>query len=229
MLPSGVMQLIVKLEVDPLQFAGAHGGERMLGSGALIQGMRSRAVVLDRKDQRNVLGVVFESGAARVLLGTPLDALADSHVDLHELVHGEEPLCEQLLGGATPDVLFARMEHWLRARIQGEVDPTIRAALGMLRSGEQNIATLASNVGTSERALRRRFRAEVGLPPKQMSRVLRFQRALQGLRGSGSLADVALSSGYHDQAHLTHELRELGGVTPCEYRRRRPVHANHLG
>lgn len=228
MLPSGVMQLIVTLEADPLPVADAHRGGRMPGSGALIQGMRSRAVVLDRKDQRNVLGVVFEPGAARVFLGTPLDALSDSHVDLHELTLGEEPLREQLLGGAAPDVMFDRTEDWLRARIQGEVDPTVRAAMGMLRSGEQNIATLASRVGTSERALRRRFRAEVGLPPKQMSRVLRFQRALQGLRGSESLADVALSSGYHDQAHLTHELQELGCVTPREYRRRRPVHVNHL-
>ncbi len=211
------MQLIVKLD------------DHKPGSAALIQGMQSRAVVLDRKDQRNALGVVFESGAARVFLGTPLDAMTDNHVGLNELVHDEQPLRQQLMGGATADQLFDRMEHWLRARIQGEADPLIRAAMGMLQSGEQNIATLASNVGTSERALRRRFRAEVGLPPKQMSRVLRLQRALQGLRGSGSLAEVALCCGYHDQAHLTHELRELAGVTPSEYRRRRPVHANHLG
>lgn len=228
MLPSGQMQLIVNLHVDALRLAARVGGELEVLPGTLIQGMQSRAVVLDRQDQRNVLGVVFEPGAGRVLLGTPLDAFTDAHVELDDVVRDGTPLREHLLGAATADERFDRLERWLQARITSDVDPMIHAALGIMRGGEQRVAALASTIGMSERALRRRFRAEVGLAPKQMSRVLRLQKALEGLRGCCPLADVALTSGYHDQAHLTHELRELADISPCAYRRRAPLHRNHL-
>ena len=228
MLPSGQIQLIINLHADALRYASEAGGELNVCSGTLVQGMQSRAVVLDRADQCNVIGVILEPGAGRVLLGTPLDAVADSHVDLGDVVRSDVPLREELLGAPTSDACFGRVERWLGARIRGEVDFTIRAALALMRRGEQNVAALASTLGWSERALRRRFRAEVGLPPKKMSRVFRLQRALQGLRGSASLCDVALSSGYHDQAHLTHELMSLAGVSPTEYRRRKPLYRNHL-
>ena len=228
MLPSGEIQLIVNLHVDALRFADSVGQRFNVRSGTVIQGMQSRAVELDRGDQRHVMGVVFAPGAGRVLLGVPLDALSDTHVELNEVVRDVLPLREYLLQAAAPQERFDRLERWLWARIEGEVDPMIHIALWMMHRGEQSVATLASAIGTTKRTLRRRFRAEVGLPPKQMGRVLRFQRALQGLYGCDSLSEVASSSGYYDQAHLTHELRELAGISPSEYRRRRPLYRNHL-
>lgn len=222
------MQLIVNLDEDALRHADGVGDTFEVQSGTLIQGMQTRAVVLDRRDQRCVAGVVFEPGAARVLLGTSLHALAHAHVELDDLTAGEAPLRERLVGAGPEDCLDG-LEAWLCDRIRGEADRTVRAALDLMRGGEQRVGVLAARVGASEQALRRRFRAEVGLSPKQMSRVLRFQRALDGLRGVGSVADVALSSGYHDQAHLAHDVRELAGVSPREYRQRQPLHRNHLG
>ncbi len=222
------MQLIINLDVDSLRHANALDADLTVQTGAVIQGMQSRAIVLDRRDQHDVLGIVFEPGAGRTVLGTPMDAVTDAHVDLDELVRGQAPLRQQLLGVATADERFDRIERWLRARIAGEPDPLVRAALAHMSRGEQRVAVLASRLGTSERTLRRRFCAEVGLAPKPMSRVFRLQRALEALRGPGTLADVAVASGYHDQAHLTHELRELGGVSPSHYRRQSPRHRNHL-
>lgn len=228
MFPSGEMQLIVNLQVDALRFAATATDAFTVRSGLLIQGMQSRAVVLDRRDQRDVMGVVFEPGAGRVLLGTPLDALTDDHVELGDLAPDGLSLREQVLESAVLGERFDCMERWLAGRICGEVDTLVQAALGLMRGGEQRVAVLASTVGTSERALRRRFRAEVGVAPKQMSRQLRLQRAVNGLRGSGSLVEVALSAGYHDQAHLAHEFRALAGMSPSAYRRRSPVFRNHV-
>jgi AraC-like DNA-binding protein len=42
--------------------------------------------------------------------------------------------------------------------------------------------------------------------------VLRFQRALRLARAGGRLVDVAVVSGYADQAHLARESRRLAGV-----------------
>ncbi|GHC74562.1 hypothetical protein GCM10007079_08910 [Nocardiopsis terrae] len=57
---------------------------------------------------------------------------------------------------------------------------------------------------------------ETGLSPKTVQQVGRLQRALRLIRAGGSrtLADVAFSAGYADQAHLTHEARRFTGRTP---------------
>ena len=84
--------------------------------------------------------------------------------------------------------------------------------------GRASIGELARDVGWSHRHLSARFREQVGLPPKALARVLRFERALNFLRGvrPRPLAEVALAARYYDQAHLNREFRALAGCTPTE-------------
>jgi transcriptional regulator GlxA family with amidase domain len=86
----------------------------------------------------------------------------------------------------------------------------------MRRSGGRaRVADLAGEVGWSRRHFGKLFRAETGLAPKQASRVLRFERAGQLLRGGlRDLADVAVEAGFYDQAHFSNEWRSLAGCSP---------------
>lgn len=80
----------------------------------------------------------------------------------------------------------------------------------------------------SERELRRRFRAAVGLSPKKLERVLRFQRFLALIHTGGwrtlGLARTAVVVGYADQAHLTRESVRLSGLPPAELIRETDIH-----
>ncbi|HWV37343.1 MAG TPA: helix-turn-helix domain-containing protein [Vulgatibacter sp.] len=73
------------------------------------------------------------------------------------------------------------------------------------------------------------FRREVGLAPKLLLRLLRFQRAVAALSSGplASLAAVTQDAGYADQAHLTREFRALAGITPGRYRSAPALHPNH--
>jgi AraC-like DNA-binding protein len=44
----------------------------------------------------------------------------------------------------------------------------------------------------------------------------------------GDLARLAAELGYSDQSHLTHELRELVGITPAAVAAERPIAMAHL-
>jgi transcriptional regulator GlxA family with amidase domain len=88
----------------------------------------------------------------------------------------------------------------------------------MLRAGGLvEIGDVAAGVGLSPRQFERRFRAEVGLPPKLFCRIQRFQRIFQALEsGPAKWADVAVDCGYYDQAHLIRDFRAFAGETPVE-------------
>jgi AraC-like DNA-binding protein len=58
----------------------------------------------------------------------------------------------------------------------------------------------------------------VGLAPKRFARVRRFQRWCAPRRPRSRRTDwsrLAAETGYHDQAHLIHDFRDLSGLTPA--------------
>jgi AraC-like DNA-binding protein len=84
--------------------------------------------------------------------------------------------------------------------------------------GAVGVGDLAGELGWSRRHLAVRFREEVGMPPKALARILRFERAVERLRDGDELAALALDAGYYDQAHFNRDFRAFAGVTPTAYR-----------
>lgn len=70
--------------------------------------------------------------------------------------------------------------------------------------GNLSITELADKVNISERHLRRAFDRELGLSPKEMLGIVRFQSAQEKLYSGNysSLTNLALHYGYYDQSHF---------------------------
>jgi len=73
--------------------------------------------------------------------------------------------------------------------------------------------------GLTRYELARQFRAAVGTSPYRYSLLRRLDCARGQLRGPRSLADLALATGFADQAHFTRMFKAAVGVTPARYRR----------
>jgi transcriptional regulator GlxA family with amidase domain len=137
---------------------------------------------------------------------------------------GRPGLAERVSEAVSPAARLAAMVVALGDRLDGAAppDPLVAAAVARLErdpGGAARVGALGPAVGLGERPLRRRFLAEVGYGPKTLARVLRFQRLLALLRagpgGPPSLAEVAHTAGYADQAHMTAECTRLAGRTPA--------------
>ena len=78
------------------------------------------------------------------------------------------------------------------------------------------MSAIARRLGCSPRQLERLFAAGVGLSPKELSRIARFQSLLRlaGREPAASWADLAVRGGYADQAHLVREFKAFSGATP---------------
>ncbi|MER7370955.1 helix-turn-helix domain-containing protein, partial [Nonomuraea wenchangensis] len=91
-------------------------------------------------------------------------------------------------------------------------DPDAPFIARALRHG-RSVSEVARDLGLSERQLHRRSLTAFGYAPKTLQRIVRFQRALRLARAGVPLATVAAEAGYADQAHLSHEVKRLSGVS----------------
>jgi AraC-like DNA-binding protein len=107
-------------------------------------------------------------------------------------------------------------------------DRSVAFGVARLAGRRTRVSSVAASMFVSERELRRRFKAAVGLSPKKLERILRFQRFLAFLHTGGcstlGLARGAVALGYADQAHLTRECVRLSGVPPAELIRQTDRH-----
>jgi len=208
-LPSRHVTLIISLE-QPVRMPG-------VALQGLVGGLHTEAVLIRQDRVQRGVHVELDPLGVRTLFGVTAAELSGQVVSLAEFGLGELP--ERLAEAPGWAERFAILDDVLAARAAEPVGPApevgqawrrLRGAGGLLR-----VTDLAVEVGWSRRHFAERFRAEVGLTPKQAARVLRFERA-GGLLRSGryDLAMVAAEAGYYDQAHLSNEWRALAGCTP---------------
>jgi len=170
---------------------------------------------------------------AGAILGIPVSDIRDAHVPLDALWGSQAvELNDKLASTATPSQLLRVLEQALIARIHRPLLIHPAVALTLCSSGFADepvrIHNIQRQTGYSSRHFIELFRSAVGLTPKHYCRLRRFSSVLTQLADrQTSLAQVALSAGYADQAHLSREFRKLAGISPSAYRPRSRDSAHH--
>jgi AraC-like DNA-binding protein len=173
-----------------------------------------------------VVGVRFRPGAASSVLGLPASELVDLAVAADELWGRSAVALGERVAAAEPEEALARLQRHVVGRL-GDApapDPLVREAVRRLMPWRtDDVGSLTSSLNISGRQLRRRCRAVIGLAPKALHRMLRFQGFLaltQHALANGraptddGLAVLAAEAGYADQPHLTRECLRLTGRSP---------------
>ena len=203
-----------------------------VGSVPRIVGPLTRPTVRPLAPGSTVVGLRFHPGAAAPVLGVPPSELVDLEVDADE-AWGRKALelGERVHESASPEAAAALLQRLVLGRLADAdgPDPLVAEAVRRLmpwRAGD--LASLRSSLSVSERHFRRRCQAAIGVAPKTLHRMLRFQGFLalvqlalsQGRKPAGDgLAVLAADAGYADQSHLARECVRLTGVTPRTFLR----------
>jgi AraC-like DNA-binding protein len=174
-----------------------------------------------------IVGVRFDPGVAARVLGLPASELVDLALDADELWGPSAAAVGELVDDSpSPQDALAVLEQHIVARLASAAgpDPLVMETVRRLRRWpKEDVGSLTSALYVSERQLRRRCESAVGLAPKALHRMLRFQGflALTQLalsQGRAPAADglgwLAAEAGYADQSHLTRECVRLTGRTP---------------
>ena len=192
-----------------------------------VSGLYDSYVLVEAAGPFEGLQVDLTPLGAHRLLGIPMTEITNRVVALGDLFGpAAEELVERLRARRGWAARFAFMDEMLAARFAAAPEPTpgVRRAWERLQAtgGRAAIGGLARELGWSHRHFIARFRQEIGLPPKMVARVLRFQRVVERLQKTPALGlgELALAGGYYDQAHFNRDFRAFAGTTPEAFRAR---------
>jgi AraC-like DNA-binding protein len=182
---------------------------------SFIGGLRTSQVTTEHAGRSCGMQIDLVPWAAYRLLGIPMHELAETTVPLEELLPAE--LVARLERAPTWKARFALLDAFFVRRLADarDVSSEVVWAWERLRDthGQVRVAALTQELGWSRKRLVARFREQLGLPPKAVGRLLRFEHA-RGLAGTMSWAELAFTCGFADRPHLISEFRAFTGQTP---------------
>ena len=226
--PSGLATLVFNLGEE---LRVEHPADRLTAyraGGAFYTGLSSVYAVTETDRAQEGAQVMLTPLGARRLLGFPLSEVGDQLIDPVDLFGAAaRRMIDRLQEANSADRRLAILEQEMQRSLARPGRPVGRDLVWAMqrlraRSGRVGIAALAAEIGCSRKHLTVRFTHEFGMAPKLFARVLRFDKALSGLRaGRGaSWAELADSCGYADQAHLTRDFTAFVGSPPEAFFRR---------
>lgn len=220
-LPNGRVVLLINLG-DPLRQEGTETGN-FLGRETWISGLQSRYTINEPLGETHVAGVTFRPTGATAFFAPPMAEFSDRLTPL-DAVWGAAARClrERIGAAAGPAGVLASLEAALLERLRPEAGglAALRYVLARLDSPEPPpLRALCGALDCSHKHLIARFRRSVGLPPKALARIVRFNRLLHAIepRGRVRWERLAQDCGYYDQAHFNRDFRAFAGLTPSRY------------
>lgn len=191
------------------------------GPSRVVTGPGGGPTVHDQTAWGNGVSIGLTPAGATALLGVPMREMAGGTFRLADLLGGREvELAERLREAPDRPSWFRLLDEHFTARLAADTRPdrlTTHAWWRLQQSAHRlRIGPLADELGVSRRNLELRFQRQIGLSPKTVARIARFQRAVHMLTRSTGLPQTAVECGYADQPHFNREIRAMSGLTPTE-------------
>ncbi|MEO8066679.1 MAG: DUF6597 domain-containing transcriptional factor [Flavobacteriales bacterium] len=192
---------------------------------AFLYGQATTCRTLGAKGHLRALGIFFQPQALRSVFGLEAAKLTDACFDLAR-ISGGEALCAALASAVSVDACVELLcAHFttLLAENAAMQDALVVQAVARIEAvnGDVALPELCAEAGLTERTFERRFKRQVGLPPRLFARIRRFQHTLQQLRAGDytKLSDVAYANDYADQSHYIRSFKQFTGISPLTFRR----------
>jgi AraC-like DNA-binding protein len=208
----------------PLRISNPTTGETVDEARSFIAGISDYYVTTESLGTSAGIEVNFTPLGARIFLGVPTDGFADRVCALADVIGLEaDLLTERLASTDSWQLRFDLIDDYVARRFAIADMPArqIEGAFGALwhSGGLRSVASLAHDAGWSEKHLVARFREQVGMAPKTMGRIIRFDHALNLLQkpSAATLSDVVFEAGYYDQSHMNRDFRQFTGGSPSEF------------
>lgn len=220
--PDGCMELIFHFGDLFKKFTGKN--DYHVQPRSFIHGQLRKFMELEATGRIGVFSARFYPAGLQPFLHTDVGSFTDSTLSILDAL-GEEGLeLENTIVNAISDERRVKLvEEFLLGKLRSgaEQQAYISHCVNAIMNLDGNIVVedLAAELKIGKRQLERKFASCVGLSPKHLARIVRFNKALQLIENHdfSSFTSAAHEGGFYDQAHFIKDFKELTGLNPKKY------------
>jgi len=229
-LPSRHLTFVISLE-EPITSAGSAQEwrqNRLTRNDVIVTGLHTRPAYVLQPARQVGIQLAVHPLAARRLLGVPAGELTEgTHEGIDVLGGDVRILRDRLHDLPTWQQRLHAVDQFLWARTNSSERrqaprPEVAAAWHWLATtgGSGSVYDLARHAAMSSRQLSMLMHRELGVGPKMIGRLMRFDHAVAALSaevragGPPNLTDIAHRCGYYDQSHLVRDFHQFTDAAP---------------
>ncbi|MCP4609521.1 MAG: AraC family transcriptional regulator [Planctomycetes bacterium] len=222
-LPDGCSELIFNF-ADPLtRFDGIRKLTR--SPRTYFVGQTLRPVCVIPQGKIDLFGVSFLPAGAYPFIRLPQTELTGRIVGL-DLIWGRSfvDVEQQIIAATSRSLRISIMEKYLLACLgAGQSFNNYAVAEAVRRivqtGGQLRMDRLAETLSISLRRLQKEFALKVGISPKSLARIIRFQNVFRNVDNCHGFdwANAVVAGGYFDQSHLIKDFQFFCGQSPARY------------
>ncbi|CRK82101.1 helix-turn-helix transcriptional regulator [Neobacillus massiliamazoniensis] len=186
-----------------------------------ILGLSTHATVVECDADYGNICVEFKPLGAYRFFNVALNELKNQIYTAEDIFNKEgEKLQEKLKEMISIDEKVRFVQQFLcrQMLLLNKSDPITEYAVNQITKskGLITVSELSEKMGYSRRYLATKFSENVGLSPKELTSVIKFQEAYRKMNLM-SLEDNELYEMYYDQSHFIKEFKKFTGLPPKEY------------
>lgn len=192
---------------------------------AMVMGQRTKSYYIEPIGDVNTIAICFYPHGFANFVNLPLENLVDQETPIQDLFNEAQAneLEQSIIHAANTNERIEIIESFLLNRLKEEatieniVKTTVETLLNTKGSTPINVI-LKDNI-SKRRQLERHFKKQIGISPKQLSKVIRLHATLQMLvsQKNETLTDIAYENEYFDQNHFIKDFKEFVGITPKDF------------
>lgn len=187
-----------------------------------VAGLQTQPSYVESYGESKMLVIQFKTLGAYAVLKQPLRHFANSYIYLDCVLNREaEEIWGQLKEAEGPAAMFRIAEQWLNRKVQylQHSNEGLLTALCNQLTRPAKIADVCSQFNISRKHLNFLFGEYLGVSPKMIASLHRFQRILHSISRSrpDKLTDIAYELDFFDQAHFNNNFKKFTGLKPYDY------------
>ena len=222
-IPDGCLEMAFILGDDIRRYTSED--EYVIQPRAMVLGQITEPFFIEPTGYVDSFAIRFYPYGLANFLSIPIKALANAETPLTALFDEDtaNSLTRRIVNAEDTEARIAVIEEFLFNTLgnQVSIDHIVKATIDLMFStdGTISIGEMLNHDTSKRRQLERKFTAQVGISPKQLSKVIRLQSVLSRLlnQQSTTLSHIAYDSNYYDQAHFIKDFKEFTGMTPGEF------------
>ncbi len=177
--------------------------------------------VINNSDKVGVWGIRFYAWSSVLFSDCPINN-DKPYIDIDDVFHGLKKEFEPFLFDiiSLKDKIAAAEKILIKRLDANKLNNDMMNALFFIikNNGNIKISDISSYTGLSKRTLERIFKGNMGISPKTIQALIRYQLLWQDiyLHRRFDVSDALLKYGYFDQAHLLNNFKQKHSMTPNE-------------